>query len=56
MAIEMVTIFKDSESGKELDFISCPCGNNVYYVSKNDEKICTCCKLKHDASLESTPA
>lgn len=45
MAIKLVQKFKDAETDQELELIECPCGNNVYYITTENEKICACCHM-----------
>ena len=45
MAIITETIFKDSKSGEIVEFVCCPCGNNVFHVTSKGDSICACCKL-----------
>lgn len=43
MALQIQQVFIDTETDSETQLVLCPCGNNVFYFTNNDKKICAGC-------------
>ncbi len=50
MPVIQETVFKDGVSGKAVELVVCPCGNNVFYVTNANERFCVCCKMTGEES------
>lgn len=51
MAIKLINLFVDSVTNEPIELITCSCGNNVFYISVNNEKMCSCCNASESEQL-----
>lgn len=52
MAIKLINLFVDSATDEPIELVSCSCGNNVFYITFDNKKICSCCKANETEQLE----